>query len=362
MSVKITASNIVAAIARLPRSIEYDYFSKSNPGKIIIDSVEHPEGPIYIKRYNPNKGQTRQDAASASISPAMIHRVANAIQEGVPVNLDRILGASYNTRSVLESLIGLTPQYHFCFPGRILTENSTTTIEPGHKHLIWLPSEPHTQGIYSKKETDLTISETPSTQTIYEAIAFPETTSENATLNPELRRIHAQIQFALVKIAGGLSCRSFVAKNDQSIKIGEKRLGEIGNVIRDLNSEKLFTAYGEAASSGSLIDLIWFKNGKYMPAVIEIEHTTGVTSGLTRMKNFKDKFIELSGTRYVIAAPDEDREKVIRECSKEQFRDLRPQFLPFSNIHELHHMETKKRLSGVPVTFLDNFLEDPYAN
>lgn len=276
--------------------------------------------------------------------------------------LQKVTTAESHTRSVLESLIGLTPQFHFCMPGRILIENSTTSIERGHKHLIWIPNEPHNQGVYSKKEINLTISEMPSVETIYEAVALPEAQGSNSEIDPELRRIHAQIQFALVKIAGGLNCRSFVAKNDQSIKVGQKRLAEMNNVVCDLHSENMFSAYGEAANSGSLIDLIWLKNGKFMPAVIEIEHTTGVTSGLSRMKNFKDKFLELAGTRYVIAAPDEDREKVIKECSKQQFKDLHPCFLPFSNVHELYHMETKGRLRGVPVTFFDNILENPLAN
>ena len=359
---KISAANLVAAIAKLPRTTEYNYFSPRNSGRIFISRVESPEGPIHIKRYNPNKGETLQAAEEESISSPMLHRVANAIREGVPINLDRILGASYNTRSVLESLIGLTPQFHFCMPGRILIENSTTSIEKGHKHLIWIPSEPHNQGVYSKKEINLTISEMPSVETIYEAVALPEAQESDFAINPELRRIHAQIQFALVKIADGLSCRSFIAKNDQSIKVGDKRFAEMHGVVCDLHSENMFSAYGEAANSGSLIDLIWLKNGKFMPAVIEIEHTTGVTSGLSRMKNFKDKFLELAGTRYVIAAPDEDRDKVIKECSKQQFKDLRPCFLPFSNVHELYHLETKGRLKNMPVSIFDNFLENPLSN
>ena len=55
-----------------------------------------------------------------------------------------------------------------------------------------------------------------------------------------------------------------------------------------------------------------------MPAVMEVEHSTGVTSGLSRMKNFKDKFPPFP-TRYVIVAPDEDRDKVVKEANKPQF-------------------------------------------
>jgi len=62
-------------------------------------------------------------------------------------------------------------------------------------------------------------------------------------------------------------------------------------VIVSLRDEKLLSAYIEASQAALMIDCIWFKNGKLMPAVMEVEHSTGVTSGLTRMKNFQDIFI-----------------------------------------------------------------------
>jgi type II restriction enzyme len=42
----------------------------------------------------------------------MLWRLANAIQEDAPINLDRVLGASYNSRSVIESLLAHTPQFY----------------------------------------------------------------------------------------------------------------------------------------------------------------------------------------------------------------------------------------------------------
>ena len=67
-----------------------------------------------------------------------------------------------------------------------------------------------------------------------------------------------------------------------------------------------------------------------MPAVMEVEHSTGVTSGLTRMKNFQDKFIPLQDVRYVIVASDEDRTKVIKEANKPQFQKLNTRFFILS--------------------------------
>jgi type II restriction enzyme len=46
-----------------------------------------------------------------------------------------------------------------------------------------------------------------------------------------------------------------------------------------------------------------------MLAIMEVEHFTGVTGGLSRMKNFKDRFLPFP-TRYVIVAPEEDRKSI----------------------------------------------------
>jgi type II restriction enzyme len=93
-----------------------------------------------------------------------------------------------------------------------------------------------------------------------------------------------------------------------------------------------------------------------MPAVMEVEHTTGITSGLSRMKNFKDKFPPFP-TRYVIVAPDEDRHKVLQECNKEQFRDLNPLYFPYSSVEELYSLCQRRKLKGVTENFLDCFME-----
>ena len=132
------------------------------------------------------------------------------------------------------------------------------------------------------------------------------------------------------------------------------------NVVRDLSAENLFTAFPDAAVSASLIDIMWLRNGRFMPAVIEVEHTTGVTSGLSRMLNFKNRFIKIE-TRFVIAAPDEDKDMVFTECNKEQFMDLKAKFLPFSAVHELYSLKQRGRLKNCEDQFFDNFLLDPAA-
>jgi type II restriction enzyme len=95
-----------------------------------------------------------------------------------------------------------------------------------------------------------------------------------------------------------------------------------------------------------------------MPAVMEVEHTTGVTSGLTRMLEFYNKLPRLQ-TRYVIVAPDDDRQHVIKEASKATFKPLNALYFPYSAVEELYYLCEKRNLNRQSVTeeFLDCFME-----
>jgi len=130
-----------------------------NKGIIQIESVDLPEGPIRIKRCNPSHGESFENKKTVTISSKMIWRLANAIRPNQPLSVDRILGASYNTRSVLETLLAHTPQFYYCYPGRIESVNSNNSIKKGHKHLLWHPNEPHVLGFSQKIETEIVISE-----------------------------------------------------------------------------------------------------------------------------------------------------------------------------------------------------------
>jgi type II restriction enzyme len=351
----VTAADLASWINQLPKNRIYHYINPANKGQIEIVRVDVPEGPVIIKRYNPSDGETSKTAKEESISPQLLWRVANGIQDGVPLNIDRLLGASYNTRSVLESLLAHTPQFFTAYPGRIECVNSFSKIKKGHKHLLWLPNAPHKPGVVSEITTDKVISEIPSQQVIYEALVLPEM-GRVAEMDIDMSRRHAQIQIALVLIGVQLGFRSWIAQNDKGITYNNTRLGEMNGVINSLNDEKMLSAYSDAIKAALLIDCIWFKNGKLMPAVMEVEHTTGITSGLTRMKNFQDNFPPFP-TRYVVVAPDEDREKFVREAVKPQFRPLNARFFPFSAVEELYWLCQRRKITGVTEEFLDCYME-----
>jgi len=293
-------------------------------------------------------------AKSVSISSNALWRVANAVSEGSPFNLDRILGGSFNFRSALEAFLAHSPEFYMCKPGRIESRSATTEVRQGHKHLLWLPEKPHENGVLGFEETDVIISEAPSIETVYDALILPE--NSKSGLDKEAKRRHSQIQIAIVEIGVQLGFRTYIARNDQGITYRKKRLGEMDGVVVDLKKEKLISAYSDAAKAAALIDCVWFRNAKFMPAVIEVEHSTGVISGLSRMKNFQDALPPFP-TRWIIAAPDELRAKVIKECNKEQFKSLNPQFFSYSAIEELYSLCRRRKIKGVSDEFLDCFIE-----
>lgn len=359
---RLTASNLVKAIAKLPPNQWFEYVSNRSGTKVAVESITTPEGPIRIKRYNPSKGEKPSAAKTDTMSVQMLWRIANAVQENVPLNFDRVLGASYNTRSALEALLAHTPEFYWCIPGRIELMNSTSKIQRGHKHLVWLPENPHQNGIMVEHTVDQVISELPLNSAVYEALSIPSADLPSG-MDIDVKRRHLQIQIALIKIGEQLGFRTWIAHNDKGFQYDGRSIGELNGVIRRLDDEKLMTAHSEAIKAAHLIDCIWFRNGRFLPAVIEVEHLTGVTSGLTRMKNLQDN-IPPYPTRWVIVAPDEDREKVLREANKPQFQSLKAQFFPYSAVDELYALCQRRHLTNIAVNeeFLDCYMEPCLTN
>lgn len=352
---RLTAGNLVSFINQLNKDVAYNYINPKNKGLIRIVGVDLPEGPIRIRRWIPSKGKIEENAKIESISTEMIWRIANYFQIDQPINVDRIFGGSYNTRSVLETLIAHCPEFYYCYPGRIENKGGETTTKHGHKHLVWKPSQPHQLGKLIRTDTNIVISEMPAIDAYYDSLVLPIST-EPQELNIEQKRRHAQIQIALYFIGRQLNFKTWIALNDRGIIYQDKPIAEYEGVIGSLRDVQLMKAYDEAIQAALLIDCIWFQNGRLMPAVLEVEHSTGVTSGLTRMKNFMDKFPPFP-TRYVIVAPDELRSKVFKEGIKPQFKELETKFFPYSAVEELYALCQKRKIRGVSEEFLDSFME-----
>ncbi len=343
---KLTAANLVSAIDSLKKNVNYNYVNSSNTHTIQIVHVEKPEGPIKIKRGN----------TKTSISKQAIWRLADALSTGEPVNVDRVFGASYNFRSALEALLAHTPEIYWCKLQRIQPGLNKSEVVEGHKHIIWLPDRPHEQGVMKEYETDVVISEIPSNNVVYDALSLPSTHSE---IDIDVKRRHVQIQIALSAIGFQLGFRTWIARNDQGISYGDKKIADLDGIVQKIECEKLISSFDGAVQAAMHIDCIWFRNGKLMPAVMEVEHSTGVRSGLARMKQLKDLLPPYANTRWVIVAPDEDRDKVFKEANVPMFQSLDAQYFPYSAVEELYSLCMRRKLTSKAVNeeFLDCFME-----
>jgi type II restriction enzyme len=359
----ISAINIVRAIRNIPGlfNTDFNYINPRNIGLFRVISIDGLDGPIKIKRWWPShkdeKKRTFSDAIIESISKGSLWRISNAISEGEPFNLDRILGASYNWRSVLETLIALTPQFYTCNPGRIENLGGKVSIKHGQKHLLWIPQEPHENGVITAKETqDMAVSEVPAKTIVYDSIVFPDSTLIADGMDIDVMRRHTQIQIALYLIGHQLGFRTWIANNDKGIVYKDKPLCQHEGIIPILESDTNIVTNNHATSLALLIDCIWFQNGKHMPAVMEVEHTTGVISGLDRMKGLYDAIPDFK-TKYVIVAPDEDRDSVIDKINLPRYKCLEARYFPYSSVEELYYLCCHRGLHGVKPEFLDCYME-----
>ncbi|WP_105188494.1 restriction endonuclease [Pseudoalteromonas sp. T1lg48] len=356
---KVTASNLAMAINSLDKNVIYDYPNPKTKTKIKILHVKIPEGPISIKRCDPNKGESFDTQKEETISSQMLWRLANAIKPNYPINIDRVFGASYNTRSALEALLLHTEKYYLCYPGRLERTGEITEVKNGHKHIIYSPDDPHPKGQIGIKEVNNMVISDIEREFLIDSLLLNH--QENAKNKAELniQRRHAHIQVLLIKCAEAMGLKSWVAKNDHSIEYNGQKLIELDSVIKDLSNASALRGYDRAAPSGELIDIIWFdEEGKKIPAIIEIEHSTGITSGLTRMKGFQEEAPELAHMTYIIVAPDEMRSQVMQKASKPQFEGMNVKFLPYSAVEDLYLL-CQRKLKGIDnIKFLHTFLED----
>ncbi len=67
-------------------------------------------------------------------------------------------------------------------------------------------------------------------------------------------------------------------------------------------------------------------------------------------------------TRYVVVAPDDDRERVINEANRPQFLGLEARYFPYSSVEELYYICTHRKLHGITQDFLDCYMESVIQN
>lgn len=105
-------------------------------------------------------------------------------------------------------------------------------------------------------------------------------------------------------------------------------------------------------------DMIWFNHQLSSVNIFEVKHSDAILNSLLVFKKISIK----SNTKYVIVAPDEDRDKVVKEANNPQFHDLNTRFFSYSAVEELYALCQKRKLKGVTEEFLDCYMEPVLMN
>lgn len=347
---KLTAADLINQISQLSIGKVYEYISGKT--KISITAITKPEGPIRFKNYNTNNKEIRV----GNISPQMLAKMALvcSTRPNFPLHIDRIYSAGGNSRSALETLLAYTPHFFTCHPERVDAYSGETLRNL--KHIMWCPEEVHPLGVITEKEYHEIITEI-EIGIDFGNIHIHQSNLDTEFQNIEAKRTHTQMQIALLEIGNALNFRTWIAKNDRSIQIGNTIFGKLNGVIQSLDEVNILYEQ-EIKDAASFIDCIWFTaDGRRIPAVIEIEHSTGVTSGLTRMRKFRDIFPSLT-TTFAVVAPNQLRNKIVSESNHQIFRDLDIRFMPYTTVRELYGLIQKYILKDVvDYKFINPFME-----
>ncbi len=348
----ITVNDIVDWIERLGNDKTYSYYTKSTIIRII--DINKPEGPIKFRRWS--KGKAESTASDGAISENQLATAASVFSRkpNYPIHFDRLFSAGGNSRSALETLLALTPNFFICYPAKTNLYNGK--VEERLKHIMWCPDQAHTLGEIHTTNYTQVINEM-EYELDFGDIKINETNLSNEFDSIEAKKTHTQMQVALIKIGNALNFRSWIAKNDRSIGVENSRLGDLPGVVDSLQKAEIFYSE-ESKELSSLIDCIWFtRDFRYIPAVIEIEHSTGVTSGLTRMLKLKEALPSVA-MKFAIVADVDMRSKVLREANRDAFRGLKTRFISYNTVRELYGITQRYNLSDVvQQNFIDPFME-----
>jgi predicted RNA-binding protein len=149
-------------------------------------------------------------------------------------------------------------------------------------------------------------------------LTFPEPVEEKESL-PDARREteHTEIQYKLLKLGSDIGYDVWVARNDKGKAWRGRAFSDIPRLKRELpvlfdrDTQENIVEY---------IDALWLK-GSAIVAAFEIESTTSIYSGLLRMA---DLLVLQPNLRipFFLVAPDDRREKVMREVKRPTFAKL----------------------------------------
>ena len=124
----LTLEHFLDLIDELPKGVCLDYV-KAGTNKIQLDGVDHVEKCILATKVDTEKGSTK----SANITTENLRMFVNKVVENKPLHIESVWNGSGSARSAWEGLFAHTSEFY-------------THFSKGRKHLVWIPTHPHTAG------------------------------------------------------------------------------------------------------------------------------------------------------------------------------------------------------------------------
>lgn len=133
----LTLEHFLDLIDELPKRVNLDYV-KAGTNKIQLDGVDHVEKHISATKVDTEKGSTK----SANITTENLRMFVNKVVENKPLHIESVWNGSGSARSAWEGLFAHTSEFY-------------THFSKGRKHLVWIPTHPHTAGEITPLTNDL---------------------------------------------------------------------------------------------------------------------------------------------------------------------------------------------------------------
>lgn len=128
--------DLIQQITLLSKNKEYAFCNRNNKNTFQFIKHDRNTHALVFMRIQ----ESRMD--KVSVSEMNLQKIANKVRPYIPFQIDVIVGASGNWRSLFESALAYTPEFYQCKINR-------------QRHLIWAPKHPHELGITNETSNDL---------------------------------------------------------------------------------------------------------------------------------------------------------------------------------------------------------------
>lgn len=334
----------------LPKSHLTRYVHHRTDGDIKLIAIDIPNLTIFFQLRK--KGEHWSSRPITKITSDTIKRLFNKIKPYEAFSVDTVLNASGSHRSVFEAILAMHPAFHVCYPGQILI-GCTDNV----KHLYFDPSNPHEMG---KINFIQSIRGVMTKAPPISGIAIP---SHPAKEFPKLT-IHQQMQVKLFEIGAAMQWMTWIAETDRNVRLNGKPLSQRPSAVKLLEQVTILSAFPNAQKAAKHLDVAFFRYDGFIPGIVEIEHTTGVNSGLNRMETFRQSMAGVfanagsNGTCFIICADDDQRDSVMKKtAAAKQYRSLAPRFMPYSKVALLWTLCHSGHASALKENVLEVFSE-----